>query len=741
MGTGRGKGNGGSFTFPFPFPFPFPPLWFPFSLFPVPDFCFSSTGLGPKLATLPEPVPDRTSDRRSPTRGLTHLIIECVTPELDSGRYPVKRIVGDIVHVGADVLKEGHDTLAAHMVVRAPGEPAWTAPLRYDDGADRWYGEFPVDRIGRWHFTIEAWTDVWETWRAGFRKKVDAGHDVRVELQEAAQLVKAAARRAQAGPARASLTQSAKAFDGLEDLPTDAVVRRALEPELAALMREHFLPRDLTRYGRENAIVVDRERARFASWYEFFPRSTDPSGKHGTFATCIAALPRIEALGFDVLYLPPIHPIGRTFRKGKNNTLDPDTDDVGSPWAIGNEDGGHDAVNPDLGTIDDFDRFVEAARKRGMDVALDYALQCSPDHPWVKEHPDWFHQRPDGTIAYAENPPKKYQDIYPLNFWCADRHRLWEACRDIVAHWVSHGVKTFRVDNPHTKPFAFWEWMIEDIQSAHPDVLFFSEAFTRPKRMQNLGKLGFTMSYTYFTWKNTSWELRDYFTELTTPPRTDYFRGNLFTNTPDILNEYLVTGGRPAFRARLVLAGTLSSLYGIYSGYELVENVPLKEKSEEYLHSEKYQVRVRDWTAAGNINADVALLNRIRRETPALQRYDNLTFHHSENDQVLFYRKAAVSSGPWAMNVPSAQPKAQSAPAAPGLEDPDILVAVNLDPSKPQATMVHVPLEAMGIAPDESYDVRDLITGARFTWQGPRNYVRLDPNDQVAHILRVERSA
>ncbi|HYC49689.1 MAG TPA: alpha-1,4-glucan--maltose-1-phosphate maltosyltransferase [Gemmatimonadaceae bacterium] len=678
-------------------------------------------------------MPDRTTDRRSPSRGLAHLTIECVTPELDCGRYPVKRIVGDVVRVGADVIKDGHDTLAAHLVVRAPGEAARAVPMEFDNDVDRWFAEFTVDRVGRWHYTVEAWTDVWETWRAGFRKKVDAGVDVHVELMEAAQLVKAAARRATRGPARASLTQSAKAFDGVKTAPSDAVVRRALEPELATLMRENYLPRDLTRYARELSIVVDRERAQFASWYEFFPRSTDRSGKHGTFRTAIGELDRIAKLGFDVVYLPPIHPIGRTFRKGKNNTLTPEANDVGSPWAIGNEHGGHDAIEPALGTIADFDAFVDAAQARSIEVALDYALQCSPDHPWVKEHPDWFHQRPDGTIAYAENPPKKYQDIYPINFWCADRRALWEACRDVLLYWASHGVKTFRVDNPHTKPLAFWEWVIADVQSEYPDVIFFAEAFTRPKRMKSLAKLGFTMSYTYFTWKNAAWDLSDYMTELNTPPVTEYYRGNLFANTPDILNEYLVMGGRPAFRARLVLAATLSPLYGIYSGFELIENEPVKPGSEEYMNSEKYELRPRDWNAPGNINEDVTLLNRVRRETPALQRFGNLTFHLSENEQILFYRKAGT---------PGVRPQASRAVAASTIEasdDPDVLIAVNLDPKNPQATMVHVPLEQMGIAPDEPYVVHDLISGARFTWQGPRNYVRLDPTDQVAHVLRVER--
>ncbi|HEU4994230.1 MAG TPA: alpha-1,4-glucan--maltose-1-phosphate maltosyltransferase [Gemmatimonadaceae bacterium] len=665
-------------------------------------------------------MPQRTSDRRSPTRGIAHLTIECVTPELDCGRYPVKRILGDVVHVGADIFKEGHDFLAAHVVVRAPGSAAWPVPLRHDFNVDRWFAEFRVEQIGRWHFTIEAWTDAWETWREAFRKKIDAGQEGETELVEAAQLIRTAARRAKRGPDRASLAQTARIFETQpKETPREDLVRRALDPELASLMRAYFLPKDVTRYSRELPIVVDRERAQFSAWYELFPRSTDPSGRHGTFKTSIEALPRIEDLGFDVLYLPPIHPIGRTFRKGKNNSLTPEPDDVGSPWAIGNEQGGHDAIDPELGTIQDFECLVDAAKKHNMEIALDYALQCSPDHPWVKEHPDWFHKRPDGTIAYAENPPKKYQDIYPLNFWCADRHALWEACRDIVLHWVDHGVKVFRVDNPHTKPFEFWEWLIEDVQLEHPDVIFFSEAFTRPKRMKSLGKLGFTMSYTYFTWKNTSWELREYLTELTTPPMTEYFRGNLFVNTPDILTDYLVRGGRPAFRIRLVLAATLSPLYGMYSGYELIENIPVREGSEEYQDSEKYQIRTRDWDAPGNINADVKLLNHVRRGTPALRRSANLSFHHSENDQILFYRKSGHRSA--------------------GGADPDILVAVNLDPFNTQATMVHVPIADMGIAPDEQYVVHDLITGARYTWQGSRNFVRLDPGDQVAHVLRVDR--
>jgi starch synthase (maltosyl-transferring) len=396
--------------------------------------------------------------------------------------------------------------------------------------------------------------------------------------------------------------------------------------------------------------------------------------------------------------------------------LDAGPGDVGSPWAIGDEAGGHTAVHPDLGTLADFDRFVRSANQLGLEVALDYALQCSPDHPWLREHPDWFQVRPDGTIKYAENPPKKYQDIVPLDFWCEDREALWTACRDAVLFWIEHGVKVFRVDNPHTKPFAFWEWMIEDVQRVHPEVIFLSEAFTRPKRMKGLAKLGFTQSYTYFTWRNSPAEIREYFTELFHTEMVEYFRGNLFVNTPDILHEYLQKGGRPAFLVRLLLAGTLSPLYGMYSGFELCENTPLRPGSEEYLNSEKFEIRVRDWRAPGNIREEIATLNRIRRENRALQLYGNLTFLHSENDPIVCYWRSAPQN--------------------------DLLIAVNLDPARLQETMVHVPIDALGIAASEPYVVEDLLTGARYSWTGARNYVRLDPTaGQAGHVLRVEPGA
>jgi starch synthase (maltosyl-transferring) len=665
-------------------------------------------------------MPQRKTDRRSQPRRVEYLLIECVTPELDAGRYPVKRIVGDTVTVGADIIKEGHDLVGARIIYKGPGDTDWSeAPLSYDYDSDRWTGSFTVDRIGRWTFSVEAWTDRFGTWRSDLKKKIDAGQDVEVELSEGAQFAKAAARGAKSAPVRASLNMTAKMLEDRADTVVEKRIQRALDEDFLALMQEFHKAPDRTRYRRDLDITVDRERARFAAWYEMFPRSatTFEPGKparHGTFKDAAARLPRIADLGFDVVYLPPIHPIGHTFRKGKNNALVAEADDVGSPWAIGNENGGHDAIEPALGTIKDFDRFVKTAADLGMEIALDFALQCSPDHPWVKEHPEWFHIRPDGTIKYAENPPKKYQDIYPINFWCADRQNLWNACRDVLLYWVEHGVKTFRVDNPHTKAFAFWEWVIAEVQSKHPDTIFFAEAFTRPKRMKALAKLGFTMSYTYFTWKNTGWEIQQYLEELTRSPMVEYYRGNLFANTPDILNEYLVEGGRPAFRIRLLLAATLLPLYGIYSGYELCENEPAKPGSEEYLDSEKYQLKPRDFDGEGNINEDIRLINHIRRAEPAMSLYDNLQFLTSENPNILFYRKS--------------------------LEGREVLIAVTTDARHPQETMVHVPIHELGLDDDEPYVVHDLLSGARYTWRGSRNYVRLDPRKQPGHVLTLESS-
>lgn len=648
--------------------------------------------------------------RRAP---LPRIAIECVTPELDAGRFPVKRVVGDDFRVSADIFKDGHDLITARIRYRAMSETEWRyAPLAYDFNTDRWSGGFPLDQIGRWSYTVEAWTDSFRTWRSEVDKKLGAGQDVSSELVEGALHLEAAARRVKFGDARTALRKTATHLRDV-DVHYSERAAAALAPATLALAEEHFRPRDLTSYHRELAVQVDREAARFAAWYEMFPRSCGVDGCHGTFADASESLPRLAELGFDVIYLPPIHPIGTTNRKGRNNALNADADDPGSPWAIGSAFGGHDAVDPRLGSIDEFDDFVARARILGMEIALDYALQCSPDHPWLRQHPDWFFVRPDGTLKYAENPPKKYQDIYPLNFWCDDRENLWVACRDIVLFWIGHGVTTFRVDNPHTKPFAFWEWMIADVQQRHPGAIFLAEAFTRPKRMKHLAKLGFTQSYTHFTWKNTTWELRTFMEEYANEETLEYYRGNLFANTPDILHEYLVRGGRSAFRARLLLAATLSPIYGIYSGFELCENVPVREGSEEYLDSEKYQIRARQCDSAENINADIAALNTIRRENRSLQLYDNLAFGASDNDQILLFAKHSPGN--------------------------DILVVVNVDPHNTQESTVYVPLEAFGIGNDEYYRVHDLLTGAHFTWRGSANYVRLDPRILPGHLFRVER--
>jgi starch synthase (maltosyl-transferring) len=468
-------------------------------------------------------------------------------------------------------------------------------------------------------------------------------------------------------------------------------------------------------------VVVDPVLARYGSWYEMFPRSCTPDpSRSGTFREAEARLPHVARMGFDVLYLPPVHPIGLSFRKGRNNSLTPEPGDPGSPWAIGAAAGGHTAVEPGLGTIDDFDRFVAAANRVGLEVALDIAFQASPDHPWVREHPEWFKHRPDGTIKYAENPPKKYQDIYPIDFDSAAWPSLWEALRDVFVFWIAHGVKIFRVDNPHTKSFRFWEWCIAELKQRHPDTIFLAEAFTRPKVMRYLAKAGFTQSYTYYTWRNTAQELRDYLTELTTTEVREYMRPNFFANTPDILHEYLQHGGRPAFEVRLVLAATLAAAYGIYSGYELCENVPVRPGSEEYLDSEKYQIKVRDWNQPGNLNALITRMNQVRREHPALQQNDTLVFHMTDNPAFLWFSK--------------------SAPNASGSGIDRVFVVANTDAHRMQHGWVQVPLDAAGLAADQAYVVEDLLDGSTYTWRGSWNYVRLDPADRMAHVLVIRES-
>jgi starch synthase (maltosyl-transferring) len=623
----------------------------------------------------------------------------------------VKREVGAEVEVTADIFKEGHDVLVAFLKFRKVGKEAWReSRMRFVDN-DRWAGRFVLGEVGRWEFTIEALPDPFESWLADLAKRVEARQDVASELLEGAALVRAAAGRASGAEAQALEAYAPRIGGGG---PQPEAVAAAREPRLGLLMQMHLDRRGATWAERTFEVLAERERARFAAWYEFFPRS-GRADRHGTFADAEAQLERAAAMGFDVVYLPPIHPVGRTHRKGRNNTLVAGPDDPGSVWAIGGVEGGHTAVNPALGTLADFDRFVARARALGLEVALDFAIQCSPDHPYVREHPDWFFHRPDGTIKYAENPPKKYQDVYPLNFYGPDPRALWEEMRRVVAFWVGHGVRTFRVDNPHTKPIAFWEWLIREIQTTHPDVIFLSEAFTRPKMMKVLAKAGFTQSYTYFTWRNEKYELIDYLTEITTPPVAEYFRGNLWPNTPDILHATLVTGGRPAFRMRLVLAATLSSLYGIYSGYELCENVPYAPGSEEYLNSEKYELKARDWNAPGNIVDLVSTVNQLRREHPALQLYTNLRFYEADDPHVLWYGKMT-----------------------PDRTDV-VFVAVNLDTSATHTASVEVPLAELGLGEDQVYKVHERLTDTWQEWRGRRGRVTLDPRHEPAAIFSLHR--
>ncbi|MBI4677542.1 MAG: alpha-1,4-glucan--maltose-1-phosphate maltosyltransferase [Elusimicrobia bacterium] len=639
------------------------------------------------------------------------IVIEAVSPSVDAGRYPAKRTAGRPCEVEATAFRDGHSVLRAVALSRAPGKTAWReTPMELvNPGLDLWRGAFPLDEPGRHLYAVEAWTDRYASWLADLKKRVEGGQpDVRSEALEGISILREALSRARG--ADKTVEAAVRALDAARS-PAEALAAASVggAPEV---MRGLDSRTDAARTPKFE-VVADRPLARFGAWYEFFPRSqTSDPRRSGTFRDAEARLPDIARMGFDVVYLPPIHPVGRTARKGRNNSLECGPDDPGSPWAIGNEHGGHTAVEPSLGALEDFDRFVSAARKLSLEVALDFAVQCSPDHPWVKEHPEWFLHRPDGTIKYAENPPKKYQDIYPLDFSTAAREGLWREMLQVMRFWIGHGVKIFRVDNPHTKPLAFWRWLITEVQSRDPEVVFLAEAFTRPPVMHALAKAGFTQSYTYFTWRNTKRELTEYLQELADGPGRDYFRPNFFANTPDILSPILQTGGPPAFRMRLILAATLSPSYGVYSGFELCENAALPGR-EEYLDSEKYQIKPRDWDKPGNIKGLVAAVNRIRRENPALQELSNVRFLPADNENILFFSKSA----PDRSNV--------------------LLVAVNLDPLRPQACTVTVPPDALGRPGWREFRVKDLLDGQVYRW-GERNYVRLDPAVRPAHILRVE---
>jgi starch synthase (maltosyl-transferring) len=641
-------------------------------------------------------------------------VIEGVSPEIDDGRFPIKRTVGEEVVVDADIFADGHDVLAGVLRYRRAGTSDWTEVPLAEQGNDRWTARFVVSALGRYEYTLEAWLDRFASWRRDLAKKVEAGQDLRSELLEGAEIVRQAARRADGADAEWLRTCAGEL--SREDGP-EARARTALDPALATVMARHTDRGGGTTYGRVLGVTVDRQRARFGAWYELFPRSCAPEpGRHGTFRNCADRLADLAALGFDVLYLPPIHPIGRSFRKGPNNSLEAGPDDPGSPWAIGSAEGGHKAFHPQLGTAADFDRLVESARRFNIDIALDIAFQCSPDHPYVREHPGWFRHRPDGTIKYAENPPKKYQDIYPLDFECSDWQALWQELLDVLLFWISHGVRIFRVDNPHTKPFRFWDWLLARVRERYPDVIFLSEAFTRPKVMRHLAKLGFTQSYTYFTWRNTKPELTAYFTELTQTEVREYMRPNLFANTPDILPEYLQHGGHAAFRVRLMLAATLGASYGIYGPpFDECEGRAVRPGSEEYLDSEKYQLRHWDWSRPNVFREFIGLVNRVRRENEALHFDHRLRFYPTDNEQILFYGKTT----PDLSNI--------------------ILVVVNLDPYHRQSGWVRVPLGELELHHDEPYQVHDLLTGARFLWHGEANFVQLDPGGPPGHILRLRK--
>ncbi|MDQ3973760.1 MAG: alpha-1,4-glucan--maltose-1-phosphate maltosyltransferase [Actinomycetota bacterium] len=640
--------------------------------------------------------------------------IQHITPMVDCARYAAKAVVGDDVIVGADVFREGHDKVAAVIRFRGPGDEGWSeAPLRHDVN-DRWYGHFPVDRVGAWRYGVIAWTDHYASWLDGLVKKHAAGQtDLGLELEEGARLLERRRRRIPKA-ARGLSDRTVATLRG--DDPVGTKVEAAGDPRLLALLERHPERLDATVSKPDLPLWTDREAGRFSAWYEMFPRSEGATDtRSGTFADAAKRLPAIAEMGFDVVYLPPIHPIGRTSRKGRSgpHDLSPGPHDPGVPWAIGGPEGGHKSVHPDLGTIDDFDDFVAEARRHDLEVALDYAIQCSPDHPWVRDHPEWFRHRPDGSIAYAENPPKKYQDIYSLDFDTPDLEGLRAELKSVVDFWIDHGVKIFRVDNPHTKALPFWEWLIDAVHAEHPDVLFLSEAFTRPRMMQALAKLGFSQSYTYFAWRNTKPELTSYLEELAHSDMADYFRPNFWPNTPDILTEFLQIGGPPAFKLRLVLAAMLSPAYGIYSGYELCEREPLHAGSEEYRASEKYRYRPRDWNRPDSLAPYITRINRIRHEHRACRYLKNLWFHHVGNDQMLCFSKVA-----------------------PTRTDP-LLAVVNLDPHHVQEATTWLDLWQLGLEDAGPYEAHDLLTDTTYIWRGPDNYVRLDPQVEPAHILRL----
>jgi starch synthase (maltosyl-transferring) len=651
--------------------------------------------------------------------GRCRAIIEGIAPEVDCGRFPIKRVIGEAVVVEADVFTDGHDAVRCQLLHRfqhpdADSAESWTETEMEPLGNDRWSASFAVSRLGRYEYTIVAWTDRFLTWRRELERRTDVA-DILIALQIGAALLEAAASRAS--------TQDAlqlKVFTNRITSAPDAEAGRlaALDEQLNALVERYADRRFETRYGRQLEVIVDPPLARCGAWYEFFPRSTTvqpgqaPSPRHGTFRDCEARLPYVAEMGFDIVYLPPIHPIGRARRKGPNNALLAGPEDTGSPWAIGAAEGGHCAIHPELGTLDDFKHLLQTAREHRLQIGIDIAFQCAPDHPYVKQHPEWFRFRPDGTVQYAENPPKKYQDIYPFDFETEAWQSLYRELTDVVLYWAAQGVQIFRVDNPHTKPFSLWQQLIAEVKARHPESIFLSEAFTRPKVMHRLAKVGFTQSYTYFAWRNTQHELREYFTELCLGPKREYFRPNVWPNTPDILPEYLQHGGRAAFMTRVTLAATLAASYGIYGpAFELMEHKPREPGSEEYLHSEKYQLRQWDLNRPESLAPFIQRLNRIRREHPALQSDWSLQFLEIDNDQLIAYAKTTAD-----------------------LQD-IIIVVANLDPYHAHTGWLQLPLAEWAIDPERAYRMDDLLGGGSYLWQGARNFVRLDPQGVAAHVF------
>ncbi len=645
--------------------------------------------------------------------GRVRAVIERITPAVDGGRFAVKRIVGDEVAVEADCYADGHDAIACRLLWRREGEAAWQETPMRPLGNDRWRASFVAQSVGGYRYTVSAWVDHFLSWRHDFSRRFEPD-DLRVAALLGAGLIEGAAGRADAEDAQRLKAWAARLRAGTG---AQALKELGLDEELAAVAGRYPDRRYACTFPVEYPLVVDRERARFSSWYEMFPRSAaNEPGRHGTLRDCEARLPGIANMGFDVLYFPPIHPIGRVNRKGANNALAAQAGDVGSPWAIGAAEGGHKTLHPQLGTLEDFRRLMAGARAHGIEIALDIAFQCAPDHPYVAAHPQWFRRRPDGTVQYAENPPKKYQDIYPFEFETDDWRALWQELAGVIRFWAGEGVRIFRVDNPHTKPFAFWEWAIAELKREYPEAIFLAEAFTRPTVMHRLAKLGFTQSYTYFAWRNTKHELIEYFTELSQGPGREYFRPNLWPNTPDILSEYLQFGGRPAFIVRAVLAATLAASYGIYGpAFELLEAGARDPGSEEYLDSEKYQIRQWQLDAPHSLSELMARLNRARRDNPALQSDASLRFFPVDNDSLLCYAKSAAA------------------------RENLVVTVVNLDPHHVQSGWVELDLAALGIEAHTPYQMHDLLSGARYLWNGPRNFVQLDPQRAPAQLFALRR--